>query len=225
MKKRKMMKREIIGLILCLAAAGVAILFVISAYVRYVTENQILTADEAAQVTNVDCIVVLGCYVQPDGTPSPLLHDRLVQGVALYQLDAAEKIIMSGDHGQHDYNEVAVMKKYAVDAGIPSDDVFMDHAGFCTYDSIYRARDVFKAKKILIVTQKYHLHRALYIADALGLDAYGVAAGDRAGGQWKRDLREVLARVKDVAWCVFQPEPKYLGPAVPVNGNGDITND
>ena len=118
------------------------------------------------------------------------------------------------------------MKEFVVDAGVPSSDVFMDHAGFSTYESMYRAKDVFQAGKIVIVSQEYHLYRAIYIAQALGLDAYGVAAdGEDYAGQWGRDVREVLARVKDFFTSIWKPQPTYLGDAIPVNGNGDITND
>ena len=153
-----------------------------------------------------------------------MLSDRLKRGVELYDAGAAPKLLMSGDHGRTDYDEVNVMKGYAVDAGITSSDVFMDHAGFSTYESLYRARDVFQAKKIIIVTQAYHLHRALYIADALGLDAYGVAADYRPyAGQFRRDIREILARNKDFLTALFQPKPTFLGDAIPVSGDGDLT--
>ena len=83
---------------------------------------------------------------------------------------------MSGDHGRVSYDEVNTMKDYAINDGIPSDDIFMDHAGFSTYDSMYRAKEIFGVKKIVIVSQKYHLTRALYIAKKLGIEAYGVSA-------------------------------------------------
>ncbi len=109
---------------------------------------------------------------------------------------------------------------------MPSSRVFMDHAGFSTYESIYRARDVFKAEKVIIVTQKYHLYRALYIADRLGLEAFGVACDTREyAGQSYRDIREYAARVKDFLVCIVKPEPTYLGEAIPVSGDGDATND
>ena len=102
----------------------------------------------------------------------------------------------------------------------------MDHAGFSTYESMYRAKEVFCARRVVIVTQKYHLYRAIYVARALGLEAYGVAAaGDDYGGQLYRDIREVLARNKDFFTSIFKPQPEYLGKAIPVSGNGDITND
>ena len=102
----------------------------------------------------------------------------------------------------------------------------MDHAGFSTYETVYRAKEVFQARRVIIVTQQYHLYRALYIADSLGLEAYGVSADHRTyAGQTMRDIREVFARVKDFAMCIFEPKPTYLGEEIPITGNGDLTND
>ena len=102
----------------------------------------------------------------------------------------------------------------------------MDHAGFSTYESIYRAKEIFKAKKIIIVTQKYHLYRALYIANKLGLEAYGISADKKEySGQIKREIREILARNKDIIQTIIKPKPTYLGEPIPVSGNGNITND
>jgi vancomycin permeability regulator SanA len=118
------------------------------------------------------------------------------------------------------------MKTCAIDAGVPSEDIFMDHAGFSTYESVYRAKEIFGAKKIVIVTQEYHLHRALYIANALGIEAYGVSADLRTyAGQTKRDVREVLARIKDMGYSLFKPQPTYLGEPISLDGSGDVTND
>ena len=110
--------------------------------------------------------------------------------------------------------------------GVPSEDVFMDHAGFSTYDSFYRAGAIFSAKKVVIVTQAYHRPRALWIARALGLEAVGVACDtQRYPGQLYRDIREILARDKDFFKCIFRPLPRYLGEAIPISGSGDATND
>lgn len=197
----------------------------INGFVVTSTAKRILPAEEAVKVEDAACILVLGCGVRPDGTPSAMLEDRLKQGIALYNVGAAPKLLMSGDHGQESYDEVNVMRQYALDAGVPSADIFMDHAGFSTYESIYRARDIFGAKKIIIVTQRYHLNRALHIATALGLEAYGVSADLRAyGGQFYRDVREILARNKDFVTSIFQPKPTYLGDPIPVWGDGNLTN-
>ena len=228
MQKSKVKKYLIfflrIALVLCLLG-GAAVLG-INLWVKGSVSDQILTQEQAGKLQNVDCIIVLGCQVRSDGTPSHMLEDRLKRGVALYETGAAPKILMSGDHGTQGYDEVDTMKRYAVDAGIPSQDVFMDHAGFSTYETVYRAKEIFGAKKVIIVTQKYHLYRAMYIAKAMDMQVYGVAADYRQyGGQTMRDVREVLARVKDFGMTIFWPEPTYLGDAIPISGNGELTHD
>ena len=205
---------------------GLCLLFGIDFYVRSSTKDRIISPENASSVSDADCILVLGAGIRTDGSPSPMLQDRLNTGIALYQNGAAPKLLMSGDHGREDYNEVQTMKDITLEQGVPSEDVFMDHAGFSTYDSLYRARDVFQARKVIIVTQKYHLYRALYIARSLGLDAWGVSADTRRyRGQSQRDFREILARDKDFFVSVFKPLPKYLGDVIPITGNGDLTND
>lgn len=203
----------------------VIIILGINLYVKMSTNKQIINENEYEKLSDVDCIIILGAGIWGD-KPSPMLEDRLLEGIKLYQSNVSDKIIMSGDHGSEEYDEVNTMKNYAIEKGIPSKNIFMDHAGFSTYESIYRARDIFNAKKVVIVTQKYHLYRALYIANQLGIEAYGVGADPRQYvGATYRELREILARDKDFIKCIFKPEPTYLGETIPVNGNGDITND
>lgn len=224
--KMKKIIEKIIIVLLCLALVGVAALLIINGHVKTASANSIITAEQAAELSDVDCIIVLGCQVKSDGSLSHMLRDRLISGTALYKSNAAPKLLMSGDHGREDYDEVGAMKSYATENGVPSEDVFMDHAGFSTYETVYRAKEIFGAKKVIIVTQRYHLHRALYIAEKLGLEAYGVPADlNIYAGQSMRNFREVLARNKDFLNCIFKPEPTYLGEAISVNGNGDITND
>ena len=226
MKTKKKTLRRLLSISLCLCILGITALTVINSIIKLSTGKQIISSEEATKLEDVDCILVLGCFVKDDGRPSDMLHDRLTRGVELYDLGAAPKLLMSGDHGREEYDEVAAMKQFAIDAGIPSEDVFMDHAGFSTYESIYRAKEIFQADKILIVTQEYHLYRALYIADQLGVEAYGVSSDYHTYvGQFMRDFREMLARVKDCATCIFKPEPTYLGEAIPIFGDGNITND
>ena len=226
MKKSKLRLKTIFSALILLLFLGLVTVLGIDFYVKKSTENNIITSGEAAAGFDADCILVLGCQVNPDGSPSDMLADRLKRGVELYNLGAAPKLLMSGDHGREEYNEVETMKRYAVDAGISSSDVFMDHAGFSTYESMYRARNIFGARKIIIVTQQYHLYRAIYDAQALGLDAYGVASDSRDyKGQLYRDFREILARGKDFLYGIFQPPPTYLGETISLYGNGDVTND
>lgn len=220
------MKRKLTGIFLILtglAALGVTCAAGINIFMVASVKNMI---GEPPENFGADCVIVLGAGVLPDGRPSAMLEDRLLAGIALYKDGAAPKLLVSGDHGRKNYDEVNSMKAYAMDREVPSEDVFMDHAGFSTYESLYRAKTVFGARRVIIVTQRYHLYRALYIARSLGLDAVGVSADARPyAGQTYRDARELLARVKDTAYCLFKPRPTYLGASIPINGNGDLTND
>lgn len=224
-KVRKTVKRLLIG-VLVLGVLGAGTVLGINLWVTGSVSDRVLTEQAAADLQDVDCVIVLGCQVRSDGSPSHMLEDRLKRGVALYKLGAAPKLLMSGDHGTQYYDEVDAMKRYAVEADVPSEDVFMDHAGFSTYESMSRAIQVFEADKVIIVTQQYHLYRALYTAKALGIDAYGVAADYRQySGQLARDVREVLARIKDFGMAILQPDPTYLGEAIPISGSGELTHD
>ena len=217
---KKVMKFILIGLIIV-----ILIVLGINLYVKQSTKNQIIVNEEYSNLEDIDCILVLGAGIWGN-RPSHMLEDRLLQGIDLYKNNVSSKIIMSGDHGQEEYDEVNVMKKFAIEKGVPSENIFMDHAGFSSYESIYRAKEIFGAKKIVIVTQKYHLYRSLYIANKLGLEAYGVNSDPREYvGATYRELREILARNKDFVKCVFKPEPTFLGDTIPVSGSGDVTND
>lgn len=218
------MKKVIITLIIIIVLSVIYV-FSVNAYVKLSTKDKILTIKEATKLEDIDCILVLGAGIWGD-KPSPMLEDRLLTGIELYNKKISNKIVMSGDHGQEEYDEVNIMKQYAIDNGIESSDIFMDHAGFSTYESIYRIKEIFNAKKVVIVTQKYHLHRALYIAEQLGIEAYGVNSDPRQyQGQLFREIREILARNKDFINCIIKPEPTYLGETIPVSGDGNITND
>jgi len=223
-KSKKALKTAVIAASSA-AVLGTGSVFGVNAYVKASSDEHILTAQEAAEITDADCIIVLGCYVN-NTTPSAMLSDRLTVGVELYEAGAAPKILMTGDHGQAEYDEVNAMKQFAIDRGVPSEDIFMDHAGFSTYESMYRAAEIFEAEKVIIVTQEYHLYRAIYIAEQLGLEAYGVASDLQSYvKQDYYDFREVLARDKDFVQTIFKPEPTYLGEVIPISGNGDATND
>ncbi len=223
MKKKR--KKTWLIVLLCVIVLGSAAVLGVNGYVKSVGGRYMVSPAAAAGIEDVDCIIVLGCQVRDDGTPSPMLRDRLRRAAELYDLGAAPKLLMSGDHSREDYDEVGAMKRFAVEAGVPSADVFMDHAGFSTYETMYRAKEMFGAQKVLVVTQKYHLYRSVYIARQLGMEAYGVAAeGDNYAGQSMRDAREVLARCKDFAVALWQPEVDGVGEVIPVSGDGDVTN-
>lgn len=174
---------------------------------------------------DADCILVLGCGIKDEETPSDMLKDRLDVGIALYQQGLAEKILLSGDNGTVEHNEIHVMLNYVKAAGIPEKDIFCDHAGFSTYDSMHRAGSIFGAEKVIVVTQEYHEYRALYIGKKLGLDVIGVASDQRNYfGQAYREGREVLARFKDFFKALVHSGPTVGGEEIPINGSGLITH-
>ena len=211
---------KIIGIII---AIGAIIILGISIYVKCSVNKKIVDVNNING--NYDTILVLGAGLR-NGKPSPVLKDRLDTAYELYEGGYSKKIIVSGDHGKKYYDEVNVMKNYLLDKGVESNDIFMDHAGFSTYDSVYRAKEIFLTNNIIIVTQQFHLYRSLYIANKLGLDAIGVSATLRNySGSVKFELREILARDKDFVKVMFKPEPTYLGDTIPVFGDGNVTND
>lgn len=190
------------------------------------TSRPLIHTLETAQNLTGDCILVLGCGLRRDGYPSQMLRDRLDTAIVAYRMGLAPKILMSGDHGQVDYDEVNAMKDYAMEKGVPSEDIFMDHAGFSTYESMYRAKAIFHCEKIIVVTQNYHLYRAITNARAMGMEASGISANYRNfRDQWYFSLRESVARVKDTIWGIAKPRPTYLGNSIPIFGNGNVTND
>lgn len=191
----------------------------------YTELSELTASEELAELPEVDCILVLGCAVWDNGVPSPMLQDRLDTAIALYQAGVAKKLLMSGDHHEDGYDEVNVMKQVAMDAGIPSEDIFMDHAGLSTYDSMARARQVFGVDSMVVVTQEYHLYRAVYLGQEQGITCYGVSASLREyRKQNQYNVREVLARVKAVGQAIRKPQTME-GDMIDIHGSGDATND
>ena len=222
--RKKTWPAGILWVIGILGILGILTALLLNLYVVRSTEDRIHTDQLPAD--GADCILVLGAGVRPDGSPSDMLFDRVQTGLSLYHSGTAPKLLMSGDHGQTDYDEVACMLSLAREDGVPAEDIFLDHAGFSTYESLVRAKEVFGAQRVVIVTQKYHLHRALYIADSLGLEAVGVSADLRSyRGQRMRDAREAAARVKDVLSVWLGAEPTYLGDTIDLSGDGRVTQE
>ena len=223
-KSKKRNKRKGILIVIIMIAVLTAIPFAVNGYVK-ANASQYLIEEEAAADIGADCILVLGAGLKATGVPSDMLQDRLDEGIALYRAGAAPKLLLSGDNGQIEYNEVNAMKLYAEEAGVPSEDIFLDHAGFSTYESMYRADYIFQVKKVIVITQKYHQYRALYIARGLGIEAYGVISEPRTySGQQYREIREMIARNKDFFMLFVKPEPTYLGDVIPITGSGISTH-
>ena len=182
-------------------------------------------SQETLRDFDADCILVLGAGIKDENTPSDMLRDRLDVGIELYKKGIAPKILLSGDNGQQEHNEIHVMLNYVKDAGVPEKDIFCDHAGFSTYDSMYRAGSIFGAERVVVVTQQYHEYRALYIGKKLGLDVTGVASDQRSYfGDTYRELREMLARFKDVFKSAFRSKPALGGEAIPISGSGVVSH-
>jgi vancomycin permeability regulator SanA len=205
-------------ILLCALTVVVTNIIVLSS-----VQDLIITEEEAALLGAAEgadrpqCIEVLGAAVHA-GKPSAMLRDRLNRGLELYRDGAADILLFSGDNGRQEYNEVEAMRRYAIENsepyGITEDSIYLDYAGFSTYESMYRLKAVFGVDNAIIVTQKYHLYRALYTAKKLGIEVHGVYAQPRESGQFARDIREVLARTKDFFYVLFDVQPTYLGDPV-----------
>lgn len=211
-------------MIVAVALAIVAVFAVTNVVTIVGSKGSIVSVDEAS-ISSADAIVVLGASVFADGTPSGILQDRLDDGIALYFAGVAPKLIMSGDNGTESYNEVRVMKQYAIAQGVPSEDIFCDHAGFSTYESMYRAKYVFGCQRIVVATQTYHLYRALWSAKSLGMQATGVPSDyHEYQKQLQYDIREVPARTKDFFKALLRMPSTYVGDAISLDQDGDVTN-
>lgn len=234
MKKKRSAGGRIIKALVLIIVLAAAFVIGASLYVdktggdniiAQITSHDVKITDSTLQELrskDPQCIIILGAGVRMDGNPTKMLADRLEVGVALYKKGAAPKILLSGDNGKIEYNELKAMRKYVVDAGVPEKDIFMDYAGFSTYESMYRAKAIFCVKRAVVVTQKYHESRALYTGEKLGISVCGVTSDQETyHAQFNRDVREIIARDKDLIKCIFKPEPTYLGEQIPITGEGN----
>lgn len=202
-----------------LGLSALVLLITVPIAMRAAVEKYIYTSLQ--EVPHADVALVLGASVYR-GEPSPVLARRADVALLLYQAGVVSKILVTGDNSALSHDEVTPVRKYLLDAGVPPADIFLDHAGFDTYSSMYRARDIFQARSLIIVTQDFHLARSLWLARSLGLDAYGVVAeGPQNSGY--NYLREIPASLKAVMDVVIHREPKYLGDTIPLSGNGEST--
>lgn len=186
---------------------------------KYIFEN-------VRDVPETQAALILGSRVYSSGQMSDVLLDRVIRGLELYKNGNVKKLLISGDHGQKEYDEVNTVKDYLLKNGVPGADIFLDHAGFDTYDSLYRARDIFEIKSLIIVTQKFHLPRALYIGNALGIETYGYIADRQPylAAEWNK-IRESLARFKAFLNVTLRSKPKFLGDHIPITGDSKLSWD
>lgn len=188
------------------------------------TAGQVMTLDSALPA---QAALLPGARVYSDGDVSPIVADRIAMTYRLYAKNKVKRILISGDHGQKHYDEVNTIRQKLLDLGIPAQDLFMDHAGFNTYDSIYRARDIFQVRSLIIVTQKFHLNRALYLANVMGVPAQGVVADRRRYRSHRyNEFREFFARPANLIRSrLLKQKPRFLGAVIPISGDGRQTED
>lgn len=185
------------------------------------------TRAEKQAIHDVDpqCAIVLGAGIVDEDTPTPMLRDRLDTGILLYKHGLVSKLLLTGDNGTEMHNEIHVMLNYCLDEGIPEDDIYCDHAGFSTYDSMYRAKEIFQVERAVIVTQTYHEYRSLYIAEKMGMKCVGVSSDqEKYSGQPVREIREILARVKDYFKCFIMPAATLGGDIISLFESGVVTH-
>ena len=222
--KRRLIKR--IALFLCFAIVlGILSFSAIQIYMIQSTNEYLIS--EIVNAPVCDAVIVLGAYVYSSGTPSPVLRDRLDYGYKMYTQGKARKILVSGDHGRDSYDEVNAMKEYLIKMGVPGEDIFMDHAGFNTYDSMYRAKNIFQVNNLVIVTNNFHIQRSVYIARKFDMEAWGYPTPDREIYNMPAlNSREKLAKIKaflDVD--ILHRKPAFEGDAIPVlSVSGEVTD-
>lgn len=159
--------------------------------------------------------IVFGASTLSDGTLSSIFKDRVDMALWLFREGKVQTILVTGDNGRKNYNEVTPAGEYLLAQGVPQEAIFLDYAGFDTYSSMYRARDIFLVKSAIIVTQSFHLPRGVFIARSLGIDAYGIPS-DQHAYLFKNNIREVFANVKAVIDVVSNRIPKFLGKEIPI---------
>ena len=233
---KRFFKRLLAIVIVAIVALGIVGMTINSHFLNSQKKNIAVTVDSSEYTFSkedtttlkdfkADCIVVLGCGIKDSETPTPMLKDRLDVGIMLYKMGAAPKILLSADNSTSVHDEIHVMLKYVLAAGIPSEDIFCDHAGVSTYDSMYRLKSIFETEKAIVVTQTYHLYRSLYIANKLGVEAIGVASDQETySGQPVRELREVLARNKDFFKVLAKKESTVGGSVISIKGDGTVSH-
>lgn len=195
-----------------------------NAYVVYSTRDSVKTKPQDVKPARV--ALVLGARVYKSGRPATPLRERLSVARDLYKSGRVQKVIVSGDHGKEDYDEVNVMRRWLIERGVSSQDIFMDHAGFRTLDSVARAQKVFGADELVICTHRFHAYRAAFLASQHGIKAQ-VLTADSSPDPYRtqNQLREVAARTVAVADVLVGRSPKFLGPQIDLDGPASQTHD
>jgi SanA protein len=202
-------------------AGGASVVVLVGLANAYVLLSEGDSSDRVEDLPHAQVAIVLGAEVKPDGTMSTMLADRVHGALELWNAGKVDRILVSGDHHTWSYDEPDTMRKALVRAGVPGRVIFEDHAGFDTWATMERARDVFGVRDAIVVTQGFHMPRALYLADAAGIDATGLTTDLHSYGiqGTRSDVREVLSRVKAVVDASLEA-PSTGGPRIPISGDG-----
>lgn len=213
-------KKIIFGFIILI----IIIIASINIYVNSKSKRYIYTRIE--EVPECYTAIVLGALVSNTGYPSKFLKDRMDVAIELYTGKKIKRFLLSGDHGRKNYDEVNSMKNYLLEKGINTEDIFLDHAGFDTYSTIVRAKEVFGVERAIIVTQEFHLSRAVYIARSKGIEAYGIKADRQDYYSLVRlKIRETIAKVKAFSEVMINKKPRFLGNKIPITGDSKLSYD
>ena len=204
--------------LLTLGCGAVLAFILLTNTVFYVTTKQYIY-NSASDAPSAEVALIPGAAILPNGAPTSIFIDRVDTAIDLYKEGKMLKILVSGDNSTVSHNEVNPVRLYLLSKGIPDQDIFLDHAGFDTYSSMYRARDIFGVTSVLITTQSFHLPRAVFTARRLGIQSYGVRA-DVGHILFRNYVREAFAAEKAVFDLVFHTKPKYLGDTIPITGDG-----
>lgn len=203
--------------LLTLIVIGISGVFILDQYIKSTTRDLVYSSLDS--IPSRYTVLVLGASVKPNGNLSTILKDRVESALQLYRNGKIERFLLSGDNGTSSYNEPKAMKAYLLERGVPENHIYQDYAGFDTYDSIYRAKAIFQVDQAIIVTQNFHLPRALYIAQSLDLTYIGYVGDKRTYAHIKSNKkRELLANVKAFLELKSGKKPTYLGDAIPING-------
>lgn len=209
-------------ILLILILLGFLTYALINLYIVKSTKKAIFSQIE--EVPQAQVALILGAGLKADGSLSGVLEDRTLRALELYEAGKVEKLLASGDNGQWGVDQVSPIREYLLDHGIPASDIFMDHAGFDTYDSLYRAQYIFQVESVIVVTQAFHLPRAVYIGERLGIQTHGYTADRQVylGADYYQ-LRESLARLKAFVNIILRSKPTYLGDSIPITEDGQLS--
>lgn len=213
--KKKLKNLSLVALVLLLL--GVLSIFLLNNKIKSATQPTIYHSLE--KIPNKHTVIVLGASVKSNGNLSVMLRDRVESALLLYNKGKVKRFLLSGDNGEANYNEPRAMKKYLIERGVAENHIYLDYAGFDTYDSMYRAKAIFEVDEAIIVTQGFHLPRAVFLAQEMGLNYIGYRGDKRVYQHEDYNIkRELLANVKAYLELAFRKEPTYLGAKIPIKG-------